>query len=136
MKMFEDAGTKIRKWAEALFVIETVIACIGGFITMLSDDEMILIGLLTAGVGVLVAFITSLFLSAFGELVESTTENKRINAKILEKLEDMHPTHPVTYANPVAAPASREWYCTACGEKNSRNYERCSKCGKQRPSDV
>ena len=158
MELFNNAGTKIRKWAAALFVIESVAAFISGIVTMLSDDDQFFVGILVMVVGIVVAFITSLFLSAFGELVESTTENKNINEEILSKLEEQYPTpRPATYANPAASPAAvaRQnvsgetfsikpaqpaanpdmWYCTSCGTQNSRNYYQCKKCGAQRTSN-
>ena len=158
MELFHNAGTKIRRWAAALFVIETVAAVIVGIVTMMSDDDQFFVGILVMAAGVGVAFITSLFLSAFGELVESSTENKRINEKILNKLEEQYPTpRPVPYANPVASPAAAArqsvnkeaftvkpaqpapnpdvWFCASCGTQNSRNYYQCKKCGAQRTSN-
>lgn len=131
MSLFENAGTKIKSWAFGLFIVEAIAAFISGLVTMFSDDDQFFIGLLVIVAGFFVAFITSLFLSAFGELVESSTENKDINAKILAKLEAQEKTAAAQLKD-AAVTNSETWHCTACGAENSKNYYQCKKCGKQR----
>lgn len=131
MSLFENAGTKIKSWAFGLFIVEAVAAFISGVAVMTSNDEGFLLGLLVMAVGFLVAFITGLFLSAFGELVESSTENKNINAKILAKLEAQEKAAAAQLKD-AAVTNSETWHCTACGAENSKNYYQCKKCGKQR----
>lgn len=85
-KIFENAGAKIKKYAKTLFVIESIAAIIGGFAVIDGDFEEFLTFILIAAGGILVAYLSSLFLAAFGDLVQSNVDNKAINEKILEKL--------------------------------------------------
>lgn len=143
--MFENAGSKIRIYAEAFFAVEAVAAVIGGIVLMI--NEMFLPGLIVALVGILVAYVTALFLAAFGELVESSVENRRINGEILDLMKKKNgvasapaPVKPqVDYteyygvtAPKTVKPTSGTWICTGCNTQNSTNYSMCKKCGQYR----
>lgn len=82
-KWFADPGAKIKKYAKTLFVIEAIAAILGGLGTMMSDEDMFLYGLLIAVAGIAVAYISSLFMAAFGDLVQSSIDNKAVNEQIL-----------------------------------------------------
>jgi hypothetical protein len=108
--------------------------------------------LLTAAVGILAAFITALFLYAFGELVESSQENRDINRQILQTLGGNAPQAPQQapqyapqYTPQQSAPAAPQrvkptpvpsgdttpgvWYCRSCGNATSNAYATCTQCG-------
>lgn len=85
-KWFTDPGMRIKKYAKGLFIIESIAAIIGGLGLMMSDEDMIIYGVLTAAAGVAVAYITSLFMAAFGDLVQSNIDNKAVNEEILKEL--------------------------------------------------
>lgn len=84
--LFADAGAKIKKYAKTLFVIESIAAIIGGIVLIAEDEDMFLVGVLAAVAGIAVAYISSLFLAAFGDLTQSCVDNKEINQQILQKL--------------------------------------------------
>jgi hypothetical protein len=151
--IFSNPGRRIKNWAKVLYVIEIIVAVIGGIAMIAADDDMFLFGLLTAAVGILAAFITALFLYAFGELVESSQENRDINRQILLTLGGNAPQAPQQapqyapqYApQQSAAPAAPQrvkptpvpsgdttpgvWYCRSCGNATSNSYSTCTQCG-------
>lgn len=104
---------------------------------MAADEDMFIWGLLVIAGGIAVAYISALFMAGFGELIESTTENKQINAKILYQIErsnghsDQNPMPAPGYPVP---PAPNTWICTRCGTTNSTNHAMCKTCGQYRTS--
>ena len=85
-KWFTNPGARIKKYAKALFVIESIAAIIGGFVYMAEDEDMILVGLLIAVAGIAVAYVGALFMAAFGDLVQSSIDNKAVNEQILAEV--------------------------------------------------
>ena len=158
--MFENAGTKIKSWAAGLFVIESIVAFISGIVIIVGDSDSFFTGLLVIAGGILAAWVLCLFLSAFGELVESSTENRKINGEILELMKQGAMPAPASVVQksmterpagvspaaaarqqtgerplrtPVKAATDPEtWNCSNCGTSNSKNYYQCKKCGTQR----
>lgn len=68
--MFDHSGSKIQILAKVLFFIEAGLAVIGGFIFMIQGG--IIEGLVLIAGSCAVAYVFSLFLVAFGELVENS----------------------------------------------------------------
>ena len=87
-KIFTDPGARIKKYAKALFVIESIAAIIGGLVYMDGDFDEFFFCLLIAAGGIIAAYIMSLFMAAFGDLVQSCIDNKKINEEILEKIKE------------------------------------------------
>ena len=84
--MFNNPGTKIKNLAKTFFWIE-MIGVIVGILAMADDlfeEPIAAIGVLVGGF--CVAYISALFLAAFGELVETNTQIKESNDAILAKL--------------------------------------------------
>lgn len=84
-KLFENPGEKIKNYAKIMFIIECIAAIISAFVASDELEEfgpfiMVLLG------GFVVAYITSLFMAAFGELVQSNIENKKINEEVLKQI--------------------------------------------------
>ena len=79
--MFKNVGAKIKTIAKVFFWIGFVGAIIGGIAIMaegmMDEAVALLLGLLVAGIGFMISWISSLFLYAFGELVEKTTAIER-----------------------------------------------------------
>ena len=71
---YDNIGGKIKGLAKAAFVVEAIAAVISGIGLMASDDDMILIGLLTMALGPFVAWVGSWLLYGFGELIEKAAE--------------------------------------------------------------
>ena len=86
--MFNNPGAKIKGLAKTLFWIEVI----GVIVTLLAmadyvfDDEGIFIAIAILVVGIGVAYLSSLFLAAFGELVQTNTEISNTNKQILEEV--------------------------------------------------
>ena len=146
--IFSNPGRRIKGCAKALFVVEIMIAIIGGIAMIASDDDMFLLALLTVAIGIAAGFVTALFLYAFGELVESSQENRDINRQILLTLGGNAPQAPQApqyapqYAPQQSVPAAPRpapvpsgdttpgvWYCRACGNATSNAYATCTQCG-------
>ena len=77
--MFQNVGGKIKSFALVNFWVDFAAAIIGGLAMMIEDIDMILISILVAAAGCFVAWVVSLFLYGFGELIET-------NQKIAYKL--------------------------------------------------
>ena len=71
--MFSNVGSKLKVFAKITAWIGIVICVIYGFVMLVSMEGMALIGLLIMTVGSLVAWISSLVLYGFGELVENSS---------------------------------------------------------------
>ena len=86
--MFNNPGTKIKNLAKTFFWVE-MIGVIVAILAMgddLFEEPIIAIGILAVGFGA--AYISALFLAAFGELVETNTQIKESNEAILAKLNE------------------------------------------------
>ena len=84
--MFNNPGAKIKGLANTFFWIE-VVGIVLAILAMgddLFEEPIVALLILAAGVGV--AYISALFLAAFGELVETNTAIKESNEKILAKM--------------------------------------------------
>lgn len=72
--MYENIGGKIKGLAIAAFVTGAIAAVICGIIIMTYGLEMFFIGFLTMVIGPFVAWISSLVLYGFGELIDKANE--------------------------------------------------------------
>ena len=160
-ELFSNAGQKIRRFAIALFLGSLFVLGIGAIgIVIAAVQEGVLetiLGLLIAAVeflfGAFAAYILSLFLVAFGDLVQETAENRRINALILDRMTaevrqtaPMPPAQRKADSQPVAPvqekkneepvqPAADEqnasfWVCGNCKTKNLSSRTDCWACGR------
>ena len=86
--MFNNPGTKIKNLAKTFFWVEMIGVIVA--ILAMGDDLFEVPGIaiaILAG-GFCVAYISALFLAAFGELVETNTQIKESNEAILAKLNE------------------------------------------------
>ena len=72
MFSYDNIGEKIKGWAKWIFAIEAIAAVISGFVLMAQDEDMILIGLLVAVFGPIVAWVSSWLLYGYGQLIENS----------------------------------------------------------------
>ena len=72
MFSYDNIGGKIKGWAKWIFAIEAIAAVISGFVLMAQDEDMILIGLLVAVFGPIVAWVSSWLLYGYGQLIENS----------------------------------------------------------------
>ena len=73
--MFQNPGSKLKTLAIVVFVITVVIFCVAGIIAGRAADSMVLIILIIA-LGILVGWLSSIILYAFGSLVQDVEDIK------------------------------------------------------------
>lgn len=126
--MFENIGSKIKTLAKIICAIEIVLFALFGLGTAISlfvRDEMVsgvLLGIFYCGIGILSAWISSIFIYGFGELIDNSRtivclQDK--NLKIQEMLLKNMQTQKVE---------SDKWYCSKCGSEVSSDYTNCPFC--------
>ena len=79
--MYNNIGNKIKTLAQIVAFVEIILSVIIGLVLLF--QEIIGFGLIILIFGPLIAWISSWLLYGFGELIESTEENKDINTKLL-----------------------------------------------------
>ena len=87
--MFNNPGTKIKNLAKTLFTIMAVLSVLTPVIMYMAeilDEDLFILIPIIALIGIGSAYISCLFLAAFGELVETNTAIKESNEKILAKM--------------------------------------------------
>ena len=145
--MFENPGQKVKSFATILFAITIVTGFIAGIV--LAIEESFWLFFLVFGGSLVIAYLVSLFLYGFGELIESSQNTAIVSKMILDKLD-----HPATVA-PAAAPArpaapversdvscpappvrqaselpAGKWQCP-CGRINEKYVSSCA-CGRKK----
>ena len=70
--MFDNIGRKIKNLAELVTMLGIAFSVIGGFIICCIDEHLILPGLMVGAAGCFVSWLSSLWMYAFGQQVEST----------------------------------------------------------------
>lgn len=93
MKIFDNPGRRIQVWAQGMFIVE----CIGLIVVFLEkcfNENAFWEGLLILLGGAAAAYVLSLFVVGFGQLIESTKENARTNQEILRHFKPEHKNQP------------------------------------------
>ena len=72
--MFSNIGGKIQSVAKVVCWGGIIVSILAGIIMLATDDDLALLGLLTALGGSVGSWVTSLFLYGFGELIDKATE--------------------------------------------------------------
>ena len=82
-------GEKIKSVASALCAVEMLATGVGivWWMTEIEDEEMLVLALLAAVVGIFLAWVSWLLLYAYGELVEKTAANERNTHRILQLMQ-------------------------------------------------
>ena len=80
-KMFANIGDKIQSVAKILCWIGIALSVLAGLILMAQDSDLAPMGILTAGLGALFSWISSLFLYGFGELIVKATQIEKNTRK-------------------------------------------------------
>ena len=79
--MFSNIGGKIQGVAKAVCWGGIIVSILTAIILLMADDDLALVGLLTALVGSVGSWISSLFLYGFGELIVKVTEIEKQGKK-------------------------------------------------------
>lgn len=167
VSLFDDAGRKIRGYAVGLFIISCVflaLAAVATIVTGLQEGILgfaigVFVAMFELILGVFGAYVLSLYLVGFGDLVHETTENRAINAAILQQLmkNDVQTTSdnnlpkaavpaPVVKEKPqVSAQVKTDppriadneivdtyWICENCNTKNLMSRNDCWACGNKK----
>lgn len=85
--MYYNIGSKIKGLAKAIFIIETISAIIAGGIFIFNEGEPI-IGLIIIIAGPFAAWISTLLIYGFGELIDKTSEIARNTANSAKAIEN------------------------------------------------
>jgi hypothetical protein len=140
--LYENIGSKIKNWAKWIFIIEAIGSIITAIVLPIASgdpDDFILISVLIAIVGPIVAWVGSWILYAFGEFVEKTADNERNTRQILKKLNEKSTDASITFiknkeygnktTNTPQTASTHKWLCDGC--KKMRTQTPCEHCGKE-----
>jgi len=75
--VFKNVGNKIKILAQVMFYLMLAGAAIGGLALIASDDDLIAIGLAIIAGGFIFAWLSSVFIYGFGELIDKTAAIER-----------------------------------------------------------
>lgn len=122
--MFNNPGGKLKSLAKVFFWLNLILFILGGIflIVMAIENDvpmLILAGVLAIGVGILIAWLSTILLYAFGELVESNT---RLAEKVCGGA-------PVSSGSAYYA-APKPSVCPNCGAALTPGSRFCTTCGK------
>ncbi len=148
--MFEDIGGKIKGLAKVFCWLGIIASVITGIALMVTDEDLILAGLLSMVVGSFASWISTWLLYGFGEIIDKLYEieaNTHNDKK--EKMSETNYSHKRVFIDPEklnqeeiflanAEEASRQnkilseggWKCS-CGRVNERYVSSCT-CGKSK----
>ena len=76
--LFEDSGNKIKLIAQLIFILEAVGSIVACICVSIGDSNPV--WLLLIPVGILVAFLTNIFLYGFGEIVDNNIHENKTTA--------------------------------------------------------
>ncbi len=148
--MFDHPGRKIKNYVMAMFVIEAifiVIAYLFALFNAINEDGdvffVFFFGVLACAALLFFAYISMLFVYAFGELTEETTQQSELfrenNELLRQLLEQKKETPaPVPASTPEPKPGSKpkpgplnqgQTRCPQCGTVQSDTREKCYQCG-------
>ena len=89
--MFDNIGGKIKTLAKVVCWIGIIACIITGIVLMATNDDLVLVGILTAVVGSLLSWVGSFILYGFGQLVENSDiiaeQSARNNEKTRKKVQ-------------------------------------------------
>lgn len=139
--MFNNVGREIKGWARLLLILLTIPWIIAGLgvVAMIAemDEDLIILGLIlgvvVAGFGYLLARFSAMFIYAYGQLVE-TVDSMNETLRSMRSSDSAAPScQPhAGPATPPPVPASNVWFCGTCGERNEGGTLLCKRCNTPR----
>jgi hypothetical protein len=82
--MFKNIGKKIKGLVKTIFIIETILAVVGGIAIMTIDEDLIVVGALVMIILPIIFWISSWMLYGYGELIDKVSEIAK-NTKPVER---------------------------------------------------
>lgn len=138
--MFENVGGKIKKFAVASFWVDAIAGIIGGISIISNEADDWLLGIAVMFGSIYIAWILSLFLYGFGQLIENSDKIANNTNKLLKETQEQSSSKeiapiedetvenkPIELKKPVAPPAVHCWRCDRCG--NMVFDDTCPHCG-------
>ena len=136
--MYQNVGQKIKNLTKIVVTIMMIVSIIAGIGIMAMDEDMILIGLVVAGVGCFAAWISGLTMYAYGDIAANI---QSINQQLanMNGGNNYQGNQPAYQAPAPQAPsytyapqpeANETWFCAQCGAANGANNSFCVSCGK------
>ena len=135
MDMFTRIDEKLKGVAEGFFWIEAQISAIVGVVLAITVSPAYL---LVALAGVVIAWLSSLLLYCFGEMITELKLNRRASEALLMKLqgtvssEKTDAPQEAQNAPRVELPHRKVWKCSSCLGFNTEEATACSFCGKKK----
>lgn len=140
--MYQNVGQKIKNLTKVVVIIMMILSIIAGIVIMAEDEDMIILGLITAAIGCFVAWLSGLTMYAYGDIADNlqsiNEQIANVNGGAPAAKPNVQYTQP-TYQAPAytyapqqeAAPATEgRWFCTQCGTANNASSGFCVSCGK------
>jgi len=82
--MFKNIGGKIKTFAKVVAWIGIIASVIVGLVFGMEDEDMIIYGLLIAGLGAFLSWVSSFIVYGFGQIVENTDKLVALKEKELQ----------------------------------------------------
>ena len=130
--MFKNPGGSLKTYGKVVFFIFAIAAVIGGI--MMFAGAMVLGGIVLIAAGIFVAYLLSIFVIAFGELVENSTMIRRMmeNGAVMPDMQQSEykpyvPQKNINLEKNIDAVA----ICPFCGKDNKADASFCRQCGKK-----
>lgn len=120
--LYKNIGDKIKGLAKWSFVIGSC-AMIGGGMVLIFDEKLSVgFGFFAILIGLILLYLSSVVLYAFGELVQRTCDNEDNTRSILKSMND----------RAVDSEDAKGWVCPRCQHINSASVRFCTQCGESR----
>jgi len=133
--LYENIGGKIKKWAKWMFIVEAIGSIITAIVLPIASgdpDDFILISVLIAIVGPIVAWVGSWILYAFGELVEDTHAMRKKYYPMAEEQANREAEEKAKReAKELAQKKAKTFACPKCSNKVNYGDVSCGSCGQQ-----
>ncbi len=154
--MFKNPGGSLKLYGKIVFIIFVIVAIAGGISMFAAAGNMgrysggagfgmVIGGIVVIAVGIFLAYLLSIFVIAFGELVENSTviRNMMENGATMPKIqqgevktqpvqqEEFKPYTPSAKSVNLNKNSDTALICPYCGTDNKLNASFCRNCGKK-----
>ncbi len=143
--MFKNPGGSLKNYGKVVFIIFVIAAIAGGIAVFVGAGSlgrynggaafgMVIVGIVVIAVGIFMAYLLSIFVIAFGELVENSTVIRRMmeNGAVMPDMQQSEykpyvPQKNINLEKNIDAVA----ICPFCGKDNKADASFCRQCGKK-----